>query len=170
MAAQSPWLLHYFVASPGVLGELTRAEISCVVFGVPCSRSYGLLMGLVATVAMDCRRKGSRSKSYKDESHLCCSLQTDFRCIWAHLGLGTLCLVVSLVHRVLMMQVLGLGACRNNTEESVQVGSCCFSGLCHSTGLGNTQSISQRGDGEWRVILSSASAGDHAKMSSAARP
>lgn len=64
-----------------------------------------------------------------------------------------------------MVQVLRLGAYRNNTEESVQVGSCCFSGLCHSTGFGNTQSSSQRGDGEWRVILSSASAGNHVKMS-----
>lgn len=141
-----------------------------MVSGIPCNRNYGLLMGPVASVARDCRRKGNRSKSYKDESHICCSLQTDLRCTWAHLGLGTLCLVASLVLRVLLMQVLGLGAWRNNTEESVQVGSCFFSGLCHSTGLGNTQSISQRGEGECRVILSSASAGDHAKMSSAARP
>lgn len=67
-----------------------RVEISCLVSGVLCSRSHGLLMELAASVARDCRRKGSRSKSCKDKSHICCHLQTGCRCIWAHLGLGTL--------------------------------------------------------------------------------
>lgn len=55
-----------------------------------CSRSHGLLTGPAASMAKDCRRKGSRSKSCKDKSHICCHLQTDCKHIWAHRGLGTL--------------------------------------------------------------------------------
>lgn len=82
MAKQSPWPLHCLVASTGVLREPTRTEIGCVVAGVLCSRSHGLLMGPAASVARDSRRKGSRSKSCRDKSHICCHLQTDHRHIW----------------------------------------------------------------------------------------
>lgn len=60
MAEQSPWPLHFLMVSPGILGELTRAEIGRVVVGILCSWSHGLLMGSAASVARDCRRKGSR--------------------------------------------------------------------------------------------------------------
>lgn len=141
-----PWPLHCLVASPGVLRELTRAKVGSVVAGVLCSRSHGLLTGPAASVARDCRRKG-----------------TEVRAVGTSHTYAAICKVIANTSR--FRHPLCLVA-----VSSVQVASCCFSGLCHFTGFGNTQSSSQRGVCEWRVVLSNASAGDHAKMSPAARP
>lgn len=124
----------------GILGELTRAEIGCVVAGILCNRNHGLLTGPAASVTRDCRRRGSRRTART--SHTCAAICTLITDMFGH----SLCLVASLVHQVLMMQVLCLGAYFFNARWKL-----LFQWPLPLHWVGNTQSSSQRGDGEWRI-------------------